>query len=105
MTPEEAVEAAARALYATTGSTDWDDLPPIARHELREAVLPVVQPLLAEIDRLNRALAGHLFDGESLSTREAIRSELILQGFAAQDELDRVGAAVRAEHSGYHMPR
>lgn len=33
----------------------------------------------SEVERLTRALAGHLFDGESLSTREAIRSELIVQ--------------------------
>ncbi|AYN57844.1 hypothetical protein HOU49_gp57 [Arthrobacter phage Eileen] len=33
--------------------------------------------LVGEVRRLRKALAGHLFDGESLSTREAIRAELL----------------------------
>lgn len=41
------------------------------------------------IDQLKRALSGHLFDGESLSTREAIRSELIVQSIEAEAERDR----------------
>jgi len=43
----------------------------------------------SEVERL-RALAGHLFDGESLSTREAIRSELITQGFEDSAEVERL---------------
>jgi len=35
-----------------------------------------------DVTRLKRALAGHLFDGESVSTREAIRNELIEQAQA-----------------------
>jgi hypothetical protein len=38
---------------------------------------------LETIATLKRALAGHLFDGESVSTREAIRNELIEQGLRA----------------------
>jgi hypothetical protein len=41
------------------------------------AVTPaVLQRLLGEIESLRTALAGHIFDGESLSRREAIRSEI-----------------------------
>jgi hypothetical protein len=42
------------------------------------AVTPaVVHSLVDEIERLRNALNGHLFDGESLSTRERIRAEFI----------------------------
>jgi hypothetical protein len=43
----------------------------------------------AENKRLRQALAGHLFDGESLSTREAIREELITEGLKAMAIVDR----------------
>lgn len=46
----------------------------------------------AEVERLRRALAGHLFDGESLSTREALRSELVEQGLKDSAELERLHA-------------
>lgn len=36
--------------------------------------------LQEENSKLRQALAGHLFDGESVSFREVIRSELIQQG-------------------------
>ena len=35
--------------------------------------------LLEAHDKLRKALAGHLFDGESLTLREAIRSQLIVE--------------------------
>jgi hypothetical protein len=57
-----------------------------------EALRDDVTALCDEVDRLRRALAGHLFDGESLGTREAIRSELITAGFEAMNELDRLRA-------------
>jgi hypothetical protein len=50
------------------------------------------EDLQAENQRLRRALAGHLFDRESLNTREAIRSELIIQGFEAEAAVQRVEA-------------
>lgn len=59
-----------------------------------------VGTLTAQRDQARRALAGHLFDGESLSTREAIRNELIEAGFAAEAELQRLRAAVDGEPAG-----
>jgi hypothetical protein len=59
-----------------------------------EALRDDVTALCDEVDQLRRALAGHLFDGESLSTREAIRSELIIAGFEAMNELDRLHGVV-----------
>jgi hypothetical protein len=41
------------------------------------------------INQLKKGLAGHLFDGESFSLREAIRSELITMGLKAIDERDQ----------------
>jgi hypothetical protein len=49
---------------------------------------PSAQPapaLLAENERLRKALVGHLFDGESVSYREALRSEMLVQ---ASKEID-----------------
>ncbi len=45
------------------------------------------EKLLAEVDTLRTALAGHLFDGESLTTREAVRSGMITMGLTAYDAL------------------
>jgi len=42
------------------------------------AVTPaVVHELVDEIERLRAALAGHLFDGESLGFREQVRAEMM----------------------------
>lgn len=61
----------------------------------------LVEDLRAEIARLKRALAGHLFDREAISTREAIRIELIEQGFADREALTAELASVRAELADY----
>lgn len=50
--------------------------------------------------KLKRALAGHLFDGESLSTREAIRTELITNGLTALDQLERIKLLVKHAKNG-----
>jgi hypothetical protein len=50
--------------------------------------------LRAENERLKHALAGHLFDGESVSTREAIRTELIGMLGERSTEVDRLRAAL-----------
>lgn len=57
---------------------DWSDLPEVAAK------------VAAENAELKKALAGHLFDGESLSEREALRSELIEQGLRAQEIVGQV---------------
>jgi len=48
-----------------------------------------------EVARLRRALAGHLFDGESMDTREAIRAELIQQGLEASHTLRTIAPILR----------
>lgn len=57
-----------------------------------KVILPIVWSALETVEteraRLKRALAGHLFDGESLDTREAIRSELIEQGFRQAEAVE-----------------
>ncbi len=45
-----------------------------------------------DVAALKRALAGHLFDGESVSTREAVRNELMALGFEADQAVERVRA-------------
>lgn len=45
----------------------------------RNVTPAVVIGLCEEIAKLRTALAGHIFDGESLNTREAIRSEMIAE--------------------------
>jgi hypothetical protein len=46
--------------------------------------------LVAEVERLRLALAGHLFDGESITAREAVRAEMINVGIRAFQSLDAV---------------
>ena len=65
----------------------------------------VIRGLRTENERLRRALAGHLFDGESLSTREAIRSELIKQGFMCMAAFDHMVEGLEAlVIEGAHHP-
>lgn len=87
---QELLALAARELVRATDAlpegqqpVGWTNRPPGYAEERDKA--------RAEIERLKRALAGHLFDGESLSTREAIRSELIEQGL-------RVASVESAQH-------
>lgn len=49
-----------------------------------------------EVERLKLALAGHIFDGESMNTREAIRHELILIGQEHGAEVERMRPVVEA---------
>lgn len=79
--------AAARAFHA-----GWV----AALVEAGPTAAPPSDELAAEVQRLRRALAGHLFDGESLSAREAIRSELIKEGLAAIAELEQTRADAAA---------
>jgi hypothetical protein len=59
--------------------------------------------LLAEVDRLRMALAGHLFDGESLDTREAVRTGMIQMGITAYDALRGVTKLV--DEIDWHQER
>lgn len=96
---EELVALAARELVRATDAlpegqkpVGWTDTPPGYA-----GVLETKTGLAAEVERLKRALAGHLFDGESLSTREAIRSELIEQGLLECDKARAEVFAVREQ--------
>lgn len=51
--------------------------------------------LVESVQRLGRALAVHAFDGEALSTREAIRSNIIRQGLVAMAEVQALQAELR----------
>lgn len=73
-----------------------------------EMLPPEQRVLVAEIVRLRQALAGHLFDGESLTFREALRSELVQQGIRLDgaladpsDELLAVVATAVANEFGF----
>jgi hypothetical protein len=55
--------------------------------------------LRAEVERLGRALAGHLFDGESVNTREAIRNELMQRGVEEAEQLAEALAEVERMRS------
>jgi hypothetical protein len=55
-----------------------------------EATANDVPALVAEVERLRLALAGHLFDGESITAREAVRAEMINIGIRAFQSLDGV---------------
>lgn len=61
--------------------------------------------LLAEVDQLRKALAGHLFDGESLGNRETIRSAMITMGITAYDALRGVHDLLAdiAHHESYEV--
>lgn len=71
-----------------------------ARHKLRRAEeqLATLTAQVAELEvenkKLKHALAGHLFDGESLGTRGAIRNELIEQGIQATARLAAYESAI-----------
>lgn len=56
----------------------------------------VVLGLCNEVQRLRVALAGHLFPGEAVSMREAIRSELIVAGLEALDHAVKQGLIIEA---------
>ncbi|SEI45619.1 hypothetical protein SAMN04487917_101388 [Arthrobacter sp. yr096] len=61
------------------------------------AVTPaVVHKLLDEIEGLRTALAGHLFDGESLSIREAVREEIQKEMLKSRDHHRATGIRVAA---------
>lgn len=90
-------------VWSTAGGNIGCTLPPedvagmrVARGVPGTPAAPVVDgdPKGAEIERLKRALAGHLFDGESLSFREELRSELISEGFKAAEEAKRLRAEI-----------
>ena len=46
------------------------------RSELERAT-HIIETLCSEVDKVKLAFAGHLFDGESVNAREAVRTELI----------------------------
>lgn len=60
--------------------------------------------LAAEVKRLKVALAGHIFDGESMNTREAIRHELILIGQEHGAEMERMRPVVEAAERWVDAP-
>jgi hypothetical protein len=66
-------------------------------NSFERAVTPaVVQKLVDEIDSLRAALVGHLFDGESLSTREAVREEIQKELMQSRDHHRATGIRVAA---------
>lgn len=67
----------------------------VAGHQMDQYHADIMLWLCEENEKLQRALAGKIFDGESLSTREEIRSELIKQGFEAAEELEVAKNALR----------
>jgi hypothetical protein len=61
------------------------------------AVTPaVVHSLVEEIERLRTALNGHLFDGESLTTRERVRAEFISELTQSRNHHRATGVRVAA---------
>lgn len=77
-------------------------------HESKQQVEQDRALLLAEVDRLRMALAGHLFDGESLPLREAVRTEMITLAMNSVDAvrtLDGLAAdlAYHAKMEGYAL--
>jgi hypothetical protein len=56
----------------------------------------VVHSLVDEIERLQAALSGHLFDGESLSTRERVRAEFISELTQGRNHHRATGVRVAA---------
>jgi hypothetical protein len=82
----------------------WADVPYSDEYgtALQESQADVL-PLVAEVERLRKALAGTLFDGESITAREAIRTELINMGIRAYVSLDGVKDLV--EDLKYHESR
>lgn len=59
----------------------------------------VVLGLCNEVQRLRVALAGHLFPGEAVSMREAIRSELIVAGLEAIEHAVAQALTLEAIHA------
>jgi hypothetical protein len=68
-----------------------------------QATAADVVPLVAEVERLRKALAGHLFDRESPSVREEIRSEMMADAVRAHLALDMVRETIK--DLDYHHER
>lgn len=78
--PQEAVEAGAKAVWEGTGNGDWEDVPAMRQHDVREAALLVLVAAMPHLEAAVRAEAAAELEQEA-SDRSYDSNEMITETY------------------------